>query len=82
MTTLARFARRLLKGSLPPRQFRTTGFQVIDNSRLIEEETLEDYTPEEFYPVRIGEIFKAQYQVVGKLGYGSSGTVWLCRDLL
>ena len=82
MATLARYARRLLRGSLSPRQFPTTGFEIIDNTQLIEEETLEHYTPEEFYPVRIGEVFKAQYQVVGKLGYGSSSTVWLCRDLL
>ncbi|KAF9446165.1 CMGC/SRPK protein kinase [Macrolepiota fuliginosa MF-IS2] len=62
--------------------FPTTGFKLIESSQLIEEEEWEWYKPEEFYPVRIGEIFKSQYQVVGKLGYGAYGTTWLCRDLL
>ncbi|KAL4958916.1 kinase-like domain-containing protein [Aspergillus stella-maris] len=34
-----------------------------------------------FYPVRVGEVLNHRYQIVGKLGYGSSATVWLCRDL-
>ncbi|KAI0080949.1 CMGC/SRPK protein kinase [Panus rudis PR-1116 ss-1] len=59
-----------------------TGFSVIDNKYLVEEEGWEWYSPEQFYPVRIGEVFNSQYQVVGKLGYGAYATVWLCRDLL
>ena len=43
-----------------------TGFEVIGSSCLVEEEKWEWYNPEEFYPVRIGEVFKSQYQVVGK----------------
>lgn len=31
--------------------------------------------------MRIGEVIKDRYQVVAKLGYGTSSTVWLCRDL-
>ncbi|KZT02281.1 protein kinase [Laetiporus sulphureus 93-53] len=65
----------------PPRLFPTSGFEVIDNSCLVEEETWEWYRPDEFYPVRIGEVLKSKYQVVGKLGYGGYATVWLCRDL-
>ncbi|KAB8078502.1 kinase-like domain-containing protein [Aspergillus leporis] len=34
-----------------------------------------------FYPVYIGEVFAPRYQVVSKLGYGTSSTAWLCRDL-
>jgi serine/threonine-protein kinase SRPK3 len=52
------------------------------SSRKKKEEEWEWYNPEEFYPVRIGEVFKSQYQVVGKLGYGAFDTAWLCRDLL
>ena len=55
----------------------TTGFEVITSSHLVEEERWEWYTPEEFYPVRIGDLFKSQYQVVGKLGYGAYATAWL-----
>ena len=62
-----------------PRPFPTTGFEVIESSCLVEEEESEWYKPEEFYPVRIGEVFKSQYQVVGKLGYGTFGTLEALR---
>lgn len=47
----------------------------------IEEETLPHYDPEQFYPVHIGDVFKNRYQIMGKLGYGTYSTSWLCRDL-
>ncbi|POR37771.1 Serine/threonine protein kinase, putative [Tolypocladium paradoxum] len=65
----------------PPRQFPSEGFPLVAYPRLLEEEAFSWYTPEDFYPVRIGEIFKSRYQVVGKLGFGSASTAWLCRDL-
>jgi serine/threonine-protein kinase SRPK3 len=40
-----------------------------------------EYNPDDFYPVRLGEIFNGRYQTVAKLGYGSSSTIWLARDL-
>ena len=82
MSSLLRSAQRLLRKPLSPRIFPTTGFNIIDKSYLVEEETWEWYKTEEFYPVRIGEVFKSQYQVVAKLGYGAYATVWLCRDLM
>jgi serine/threonine-protein kinase SRPK3 len=54
----------------------------LDSSYLLEEETFSWYDPEAFYPVRIGEIFRSKYQVLGKLGYGSVSSAWLCRDLV
>ncbi len=81
MSALLRIARRLVRNPSTPRQFPTTGFELITSSHLIEEEQWEWYKPEEFYPVRLGEIFKSQYQVVGKLGYGAYATAWLCQDL-
>ncbi|KAI0926430.1 hypothetical protein AcW1_008610 [Taiwanofungus camphoratus] len=80
MLSLLRAARRLVRKP-SPRLFPTSGFDVIDNSRLVEEETWEWYRPDEFYPVQVGEVFQSKYQVVGKLGYGGYATVWLCRDL-
>ena len=65
----------------PPRQLRNSQFRTVHDSQLIEEEKLSHYKPEKFYPVRIGEIFNSQYQVLGKLGYGANSTVWFCRDL-
>lgn len=64
-----------------PLQFPTTGFENIDNSYLVEEEQFDAYREGLYYPVTIGEIFSSKYQVVGKLGFGTSSTVWLARDL-
>lgn len=66
---------------LPPRAFQSTGFEVIDPSQMVEEERLPFYNRDHYYPMRIGEVLKDRYQVVAKLGYGASSTVWLCRDL-
>ena len=65
-----------------PRTFPTSGFDVVDASEEVEEETLPGYCPKKYYPVRLGEIFEQRYQVVGKLGYGTTSTVWLAHDLL
>lgn len=40
-----------------------------------------EYRPDHFYPVRLGEVFNDRFQTVAKLGYGSSSTIWLARDL-
>ncbi|KAL1852453.1 hypothetical protein VTK73DRAFT_9214 [Phialemonium thermophilum] len=64
-----------------PRQFPTGGFEVIDPSLLVEEEKLPTYGRSKYYPMRIGDIVGGHYQVVAKLGYGSTSTVWLARDL-
>jgi serine/threonine-protein kinase SRPK3 len=50
-------------------------------SLAIEEETVRGYNANHYYPVQIGYVFKDRYRVVGKLGYGSASTVWLCHDL-
>ncbi len=66
---------------LPPREFPSTGFEVIDPSQSVEEERLPFYNRDAYYPMRIGAVIKDRYQVVAKLGYGTSSTVWLCHDL-
>ncbi|KAJ8128705.1 hypothetical protein O1611_g4929 [Lasiodiplodia mahajangana] len=66
---------------LMPRKFPSSGFEILDVSVKIEEETLPFYNPRLFYPVRIGEVFNNRYQVVAKLGYGTTSTTWLCHDL-
>ncbi|WQF87064.1 Putative protein kinase [Colletotrichum destructivum] len=40
-----------------------------------------EYNPAHFYPVRLGEVFNDRFQAAAKLGYGSSSTIWLTRDL-
>jgi hypothetical protein len=64
-----------------PRKFPTSGFPTLDHTKRHEEENWSWYSPQAFYPARIGEMFKVQYQVLGKLGYGTRSTVWLGRDL-
>lgn len=54
---------------------------TIKAAQKIEEETIPDYVASRYYPVRLGEILQDRYQIVGKLGYGTSSTVWLARDL-
>lgn len=65
----------------PPRQPPTFGFEVLDNDYLLEEETFSWYAPDDFYHVRIGEVFQSRYQVLGKLGFGTVSTACLCRDV-
>ncbi|OJD22033.1 CMGC/SRPK protein kinase [Blastomyces percursus] len=65
----------------PAREFSKSGFPELSAKKLIEEEDIPSYKAEQFYPVHIGEVFKSRYQVVSKLGFGTSSTVWLCRDL-
>lgn len=55
-------------------------FTASPMNGLIEEETLPHYRPELFHPTRLGEVIKNRYQIVTKLGYGTSSTVWLARD--
>jgi hypothetical protein len=66
---------------LPPREFPSTGFEVINPSQSVEEEQLPYYNRDAYYPMRIGAVIKDQYQIIAKLGYGTSLTVWLCHDL-
>jgi hypothetical protein len=63
------------------REFSQLRFALLDSTEKLEEETLQWYSPENFYPVKIGETFQSRYQVAGKLGYGGYSTVWLCKDL-
>ncbi|KAL1892359.1 hypothetical protein Sste5346_007097 [Sporothrix stenoceras] len=63
------------------RLFPTGGFEVIEPSLQVEEEKLPTYDSTNYYPMRIGDIVDGHYQVVAKLGYGGTSTVWLARDL-
>src|SRR5260221_2896620 len=65
-----------------PRAFPTTGFTIIPASETVEEEHWPRYKPQSFYPVRIGDVLHSKYQVLYKLGYGTTSTIWMCRDLL
>ncbi|EFY91659.1 protein kinase-like protein [Metarhizium acridum CQMa 102] len=64
-----------------PRKFPSTGFDLINPSEKVEEEQLPFYKKDEYYPMKIGDVVCGHYQVVAKLGYGTTSTVWLSRNL-
>lgn len=54
---------------------------TISGHKLIEEETLPKYNADNFYPARQGEVMNHRYELVLKLGFGMTATVWLAKDL-
>lgn len=81
MSLFSRSWKTLFNRAWKPLAFPKEGFVPIPADQKVEEETLPDYVAIRYYPVRIGEVFRARYQVVGKLGFGATSTVWLARDL-
>ncbi|KAK6811482.1 hypothetical protein RU639_012736 [Aspergillus parasiticus] len=65
-----------------PRVFPTAGSSALDTSLQIEEDTFPTYQPEKYHPTQIGEVPNSTYQVLAKLGYGVTSTVWFGRDLV
>ncbi|KAF5644457.1 CMGC SRPK kinase [Fusarium sp. NRRL 52700] len=59
----------------------TNAYRGCDNGGTGEEERLPFYRRKDYYPMRIGQLIQGNYQVVAKLGYGTSSIVWLSRDL-
>lgn len=64
-----------------PLSFTNPNFGRISANQIFDEETLPDYIASRYYPTRIGEVIKDRYQVIGKLGYGATSTIWLARDM-
>ncbi|KAH7317827.1 kinase-like domain-containing protein [Rhexocercosporidium sp. MPI-PUGE-AT-0058] len=82
MTSFLKWARAATRRApSAPLRFPPTGFDVVPDSQVIEEEQFEGFKRGLYYPVHIGDVFASKYQVVGKLGYGVTSTVWLARDL-
>ncbi|PYI34792.1 U4/U6 small nuclear ribonucleo protein PRP4 [Aspergillus indologenus CBS 114.80] len=65
-----------------PREFPSSGFKLLDSSVHLEEETLPTYQAQKYYPIQQGEVLHNRYQVLAKLGYGVTSTVWFGRDLV
>jgi serine/threonine-protein kinase SRPK3 len=66
--------------SWKPLVFPKDGIVSIPASEKVDEDTVPGYVTMCYYLVRIGHIFQNRYQVVGKLGFGISSTLWLARD--
>jgi hypothetical protein len=53
---------------------------LISGHKLIEEETNPHYKADAWYPAKIGEVLNGHYELLVKLGYGMTATVWLAKD--
>lgn len=82
MASLLKHAKSLFrKPACPILEFPTSGFEIVDDNALLEEEQLHGFKQGLYYPVKLGDVYASKYQVVGKLGFGVTSTVWLARDL-
>lgn len=68
------------KATLPPLQFRTTGFDIVSEKQVLEEDRFDDFKAGLYYPVNIGDVYDSRYQVLVQLGLGTTSTVWLARN--
>ncbi|CAG7966394.1 unnamed protein product [Penicillium olsonii] len=55
--------------------------RFIQASQCVEEERAPNYNPRHFCPIQLHSVIANRYQVASKLGWGTSSTVWLARDL-
>jgi hypothetical protein len=53
----------------------------VRDSVVVEEEQFDEFKAGQYYPVNIGDVYASKYQVLGKLGFGTTSTVWLARNL-
>ena len=81
LSSLLRSLPRLPFLTWKPLNFTNPNFGRISANQIFDEETLPDYIASCYYPTRIGEVIKDLYQVLGKLGYGATSTIWLARDM-
>ena len=53
---------------------------IITTNDAIEEQIFDRIHPRHYYPMRLGCCLNDRYQVIAKLGFGSTSTSWLARD--
>ena len=58
----------------------TKRFIIMQTDLKVQEETVPNYDTSRYYPVEIRDVFQDRYEVLGKLGYGTTSTTWFCRD--
>ncbi|KAK5110339.1 hypothetical protein LTR62_006047 [Meristemomyces frigidus] len=56
------------------------GYEVVSPSGKLEEENFDDYSIARYYPVRIGDVLSSRYEILGKLGFGSTSTDCLLNE--
>ncbi|CAG8133364.1 unnamed protein product [Penicillium olsonii] len=81
MAKIMRWASNALRRPpLPPIYF-PSGFETVCPAEVLDEERFEHFKQGKYYPANIGDVLSSRYQIVGKLGFGTTSTVWLARDL-
>ena len=60
--------------------FSNSNFKILLSDQKIEEEAHDAISKGRYYLVRVGDIIKTKYQVLGKLGYGLGSTIWLANE--
>lgn len=53
----------------------------IPQSVLVDEEVVSGYDRSTFYPAYPGQILDGRFELKAKIGWGSSSTVWLAKDI-
>ncbi|EGD92889.1 hypothetical protein TESG_00450 [Trichophyton tonsurans CBS 112818] len=61
-------------------QFPRGGFEVVPVSSILEEEGYGMLKAGHYCSINIDDVYSS-YRVLGKLGYGSTSTVWLARNI-
>ncbi|KAJ0414194.1 kinase-like domain-containing protein [Aspergillus carlsbadensis] len=54
---------------------------LLRQDEPVDEEICPGYDSKRFYPVKPGEVLADRYQILAKVGWGTSSTVWLARDM-
>ncbi|KAF2754655.1 kinase-like protein [Pseudovirgaria hyperparasitica] len=70
---------RLIVVPFIDRAGRVTSRYMSSTAAPFEEEREEGFA--KFYPMTLGEVIHEKYKVVAKLGFGSTSTIWCCRNL-
>ncbi|KAH8433712.1 uncharacterized protein LDX57_011346 [Aspergillus melleus] len=82
MAGLIQWATKALRRApSPPICFPTSGFETVRRSDVLEEERFEQFNQGQYYPANIGDVLSSRYQIIGKLGFGTTSTAWLAHDL-
>lgn len=55
--------------------------RLISTPKLVDEERVPWYEENRFYPAKPGDVLADRFQILVKIGYGSSSTTWLARDI-
>ncbi|KAK4133834.1 CMGC protein kinase [Trichocladium antarcticum] len=83
MASLLKSLRKVIRQAPElPLRFPAAGFEVFSDSIIVEEEQFDAFKTGQYYPVKIGDVYHRKYQVLGKLGFGTTSTVWLARNLI